>query len=148
MAEEWAAVQNADPFASLMRHMRLLGHALTVLCLAWVAVVSLSLLFDLAPNQLHNHRSPVVKEQIAQCSGPFSERYDCSEDILLSGERVDVVSLALRVAVTALLPGVAWLVWAVSMRNTRQMCAVVEARIVLERQRRAHRGRRHLIQAA
>ncbi len=132
-------MQNADPFATLIRHMRLLGHALTVLCLAWVAVVSLSLLFELAPSQLHNHRSPEVRQELAQCSGPYSDRYYCSENILLAGERIDVVSLAARVAVTALLPGIAWAVWAVAMRRTRQMCAVVSARIVLEQQRRAHR---------
>jgi hypothetical protein len=140
-------VQNADPFATLIRHMRLLGHALTVLCVAWVAVVSLALLFELRPNQLHNHRSPEVKEQIAQCSGEFSERYDCSEEILLSGERIDVVSLALRVAVASVLPGIAWAVWTAAMRRTRQMCAVVAARILYEQQRRA-RIRAHFVQAA
>lgn len=137
-------MQNADPFASLIRHMRLLGHALTVLCLAWVAVVSLALLFDLKPNQMHNHRSPEVKAEIAQCTGEFAERYNCSEDILLSGERIDVASLALRVAVTMLMPGIAWAVWTAAMRRTRQMCAVVTARIVLERQRRARRIRAFL----
>ena len=132
-------MQNADPFAPLIRHMRLLGHALTALCLAWVTVVSLSLLFELAPSQLHNHRSPVVRQELAECSGPFSERYYCSEDILLSGERVDVVSLAMRVVVTGLLPGIAWAGGAAAMRHTRQMCQVVSARIVLEQQRRAQR---------
>ncbi len=126
-------MQNAEPFTMLIRHMRLLGYALAVLCTAWVTVVGLSLLVGMTPDELHNHRSPIIKEEIAQCSGPFAERYDCSEDILLSGERVDVGALAVRLGVTALLPGIAWGVWAMAMRRTLQMCAVVAARLAMER---------------
>lgn len=125
-------MQNAEPFATLIRHMRLLGHALAALCMAWVMVVGLSLLAEMTPAELHNHRSPEIRERIAQCTGEFAERFDCSEDILLSGERVDVGALALRLGVTGLLPGIAWGVWTLAMRRTLQMCAVVAARLAME----------------
>lgn len=134
-------MQNADPFVPLIRHMRRLGHALTALCLAWVTVVGLSLVIGVPQGELHNHRSPVVREAISQCAGAFSERYDCSETILLTGERIDVVGLAARFGVTMLLPAVAWAVWHAAMRSTLEMRTAVTARLIYEQRRAERRAR-------
>ena len=57
-------MDDSNPFAVLQRRMRKLGILLKLLCLAWIVTVGVILIAELTPEDLHNHRSSSVQEQV------------------------------------------------------------------------------------
>jgi hypothetical protein len=122
----WGAVQEmrADRdriLRALQRRMARIEFVLCALTLAWVVVVGLTLLSQMTPEDMANHRSQVIHQQILSCGGDFAHRYDCTQQILLSGERQGILDVAKRIALTLLLPAVAWAVWWSVLRRIRQI---------------------------
>ena len=104
-----------NPFAVLQRKMRRLGNLLKLLCLAWIVCVSVLLNAQMTPEELQNHRAASVQEQIRDCPGEFTQRFQCTQALLLSGERGSAVAAATRVGISLILPSIAWTVWRVVM---------------------------------
>lgn len=99
------------PLVTLSRRLHLMGKALGVLCCTWIAVVGTALLGELRPDDLEHHRAPMVQERVRACEGEFARRYACTDAILLSGERNGAGAVLLRLAVTLMLPTIAWTMW-------------------------------------
>jgi len=109
------AMDERNPFAVLQRRMRKLGTLLKLLCLAWIVTVGVILIAELTPEDLHNHRSAAVQDQVHGCAGEFTERFACTQELLLSGERHSALSVLERLGVVIILPSIAWTVWRVVM---------------------------------
>jgi glucose-6-phosphate dehydrogenase assembly protein OpcA len=60
-----------------------------------------------------------VQCEIHACQGDFDKRYQCTETILLAGERHGIVAVVERMVLTLLLPSVAWGVWWMVLRRIR-----------------------------
>jgi hypothetical protein len=116
-------VQNAEPHPLIILQGRLerLGQVLGILCLTWVGGVGLPLLAELTPDDMAHHRAPTIRERVHQCEGPFAERYDCAEAILLNGERVGTGAVLLRLAIAGGLPAIAWITWTIILRRSREL---------------------------
>jgi len=104
-----------NPFAVLQRRMRLLGTILKFLCLAWIVTNGVMLTAEMTPEDLQNHRAASVQDRVRNCPGEFARRFDCTQDILLAGEQMSTVSVIERLAVSVILPAIAWTVWRVVM---------------------------------
>ena len=94
---------------------------LCALTLAWVAVVGLTLISQMTAEDMANHRSQIIQERVHACGGDFAHRFDCTQDILLTGERTGIVEVVKRISLTLLLPSVAWSVWWAVLRRIRQI---------------------------
>jgi len=94
---------------------------LCALSCLWIAVVGLTLVNQLTPDDMENHRSQMVQEQVRACPGDFAERYDCTEAILLKGERSAITEVVKRLGAALILPGFAWAVWWRVLRSIRQI---------------------------
>lgn len=114
------AGQNS-PLSTLLHRLQILGRLLALLCVGWVGAVGFELAVELSPDDLQNHRSPVVQEKVAACDGAFSQRYACTQTILLDGERISAGTMAVRILVTLVLPGIAWSVWTAVIRRTERL---------------------------
>ena len=105
----------------LQRRMRRYQRTLVLLTLVWVVMVGVGLVAQMSPEDMSNHRSQIIQEQIRACSGEFSQRFDCTQDILLDGQRTGIWEVIKRISLTFLLPSVAWGVWWVVLRRIRQI---------------------------
>ena len=110
-----------DPLLELQGKMLMLGNVLSALCLAWILVVGLVLSAELTPDELEHHRAPIIQDRVGHCEGSFNQRFDCTQSVLLDGERVGARNVLLRLGVTVILPMVAWAVWSSVMRRTRAL---------------------------
>ena len=106
---------------ALQRRMDRYELALCALTLAWILVVGLTLIAQMSPEDMANHRSQLIQEQVHACSGDFAHRFDCTQNILLEGERTGIVDVMKRICLTLLLPSVAWCVWWAVLRRIRQI---------------------------
>lgn len=100
-----------NPLDVLYARLTLLGKLLSVVCCVWIAVVGTVLVRELTPNDLEHHRAPVIQERVSQCEGDFSRRYACADTILINGQHKGATELLARLAVTLMLPSVAWVMW-------------------------------------
>jgi hypothetical protein len=75
----------------------------------------------MSPEDMANHRSHIVQEQVHACGGSFEDRFDCTQKILLDGEKVGIMEVLKRISLTLLLPSVAWSVWWAVLRRIRQI---------------------------
>lgn len=100
-----------NPLEVLYARLALLSKMLSAVCCLWIAVVGTVMVRDLTPDDLQNHRSPVIQDRISQCEGDFARRYACADTILINGEHRGAGQLLLRLAVTLFLPTVAWVMW-------------------------------------
>lgn len=101
----------ATPLDVLYERLSLLGKVLSAVCCLWIAVVGTVLIRDLTPNDLENHRAPVIQARVGLCEGDFARRYACASTILVSGEHHGASALLVRLGVTLFLPTVAWVMW-------------------------------------
>ncbi len=111
----------AQPLIVLRRRLDRLGRLLSGLCMAWIAAVGLDLTLQLTPDDLEHHRAPTIQDRVHQCEGDYADRYNCTEAVLLDGQRGGAEAVLLRLVVTMALPAVAWGVWSVVMRRTRRL---------------------------
>lgn len=96
--------------------------ALVALTFVWIVLVGAGLIAEMSPEEMSNHRSQIIQEQVHSCSGDFNERFDCTQDILLAGQRAGVWEVIKRLGLTLLLPSVAWSVWWAVLRRIRRIC--------------------------
>ena len=101
----------------MMRYQR----TLLALTFAWIVLVGAGLVAQMSPEEMANHRSQIIQEQIHACSGDFPERFDCAQSILLAGQRDGIWEVMKRISLTFLLPSVAWGVWWAVLRRIRQI---------------------------
>ena len=111
-----------NPLERLSHRLHIMGNVLGFLCCAWIAVVGSTLLAEINADSMGNHRSPAVVERMKDCDGPFAQRYACTDDILLRGERGGATEVFLRLLATLMLPGVAWSMWRAVMDKTDRLC--------------------------
>lgn len=113
-----------NPFPSLLRRLHRLGRILNILCVAWIAVVGASLLWEMTPEDVENHRAKIIKTRLTYCSDDsFSRRFDCASAILLDGGRNGALDVLARLGLTVAFPALAWGVWGRIMRRTRDLGA-------------------------
>lgn len=106
---------------ALQKRMAQYELLLCALTFAWVLVVGLSLISQMSAEDMANHRSQLIQEQVHACSGDFTHRFDCTQDILLAGQRTGILDVLKRICLTLLLPSVAWSVWWSVLRRIRQI---------------------------
>ena len=94
---------------------------LCALTMTWILVVGLTLIAQMTPEDMVNHRSRVVQDQVHACGGTFEQRFDCTQQILLAGEKAGIVEVMKRISLTLLLPTVAWSVWWLVLWRIRQI---------------------------
>lgn len=99
-----------------------MGNVLGLLCCAWIAVVGTTLMAEMNVSHLENHRSPAVVTRMKECEGTFSQRFACTDTILLQGERNGASEVFLRLLATILLPAVAWSMWRAVIEKTDRLC--------------------------
>lgn len=114
--------QNPNPLETLSRRLHVLGNVLGFLCCAWIAVVGSTLLGEINADTVGNHRSPMVVERMKECDGAFAQRFACTDDILLRGERGGASEVFLRLLGTLMLPGIAWAMWRAVVEKTDRLC--------------------------
>ena len=114
------------PLIVLQDRLDRLGKVLAILCLIWVGTVCEQVLTDLTPSDIEHHRTPVIRERLQQCEGEFAERFDCTQAILLDGERTSMGTILLRLAAISTLPVIAWGTWIVTMRRCRELAQRVK----------------------
>jgi primosomal replication protein N len=100
-----------NPLDVLYARLTFLGKLLSAVCCLWIAVVGTVLVRELTPNDLEHHRAPVIQARVSQCEGDFSRRYACADTILIDGQHNGALQLLMRLGVTLMLPGVAWVMW-------------------------------------
>lgn len=105
--------------SALQRRMDRWERVLCAWSLAWIVIVGLGLVTQMTPDDMENHRSQTVQGEIHACQGDFAQRYDCTQTILLAGERHGIVAVIERMALTLFLPSVAWSVWWSVLRRIR-----------------------------
>lgn len=105
--------------SALQRRMDRCERLLCAWSLVWIVVVGLALVTQMTPEDMENHRSQTVQGEIHACQGDFDQRYQCTETILLAGERHGIVAVVERMVLTLLLPSVAWGVWWMVLRRIR-----------------------------
>lgn len=111
-----------NPLEALSYRLHMMGHVLAFLCCAWIGVVGTTLMGEMNADRLGNHRSPVVVERMKECDGTFSQRFNCTDDILLRSERGGATEVLLRLVATLMLPGVAWSMWRAVIERTDRLC--------------------------
>jgi len=94
---------------------------LCALTMSWILVVGLTLIAQMTPEDMANHRSQVIQGQVHGCNGTFSQRFDCTQKILLAGEKRGILEVVKRIGLTLLLPSIAWGVWWVVLKRIRQI---------------------------
>jgi hypothetical protein len=105
--------------SAMQRRMDNCERILCAWSVAWVVIVGLALVSQMTPEDMENHRAETVRGEIRACHGAFEERYECTETILLTGERHGIVAVVERIGLTLLLPSVAWGVWWAVLRRIR-----------------------------
>lgn len=111
-----------NPLERLSHRLHIMGNVLGFLCCAWIAVVGTTLMQEMSANSMGNHRSPAVVERLKECDGAFAQRFACTDDILLRGERGGASEVFLRLLATLMLPGVAWSMWRAVVERTDRLC--------------------------
>ena len=106
---------------AVQRRLRYYQHMLVILSFVWVALVGFNLLSQMTAEDMANHRSQIIQERVHACSGDFNERFDCTQNILLAGQRTGAWEFLKRISLTLLLPSVAWAVWWIVLKRIRQM---------------------------
>ena len=110
-----------NPLEVLHHRLHVLGKMLSALCCLWIAVVGTVLVRDLTPNDLEHHRAPVVQDKVAGCQGEFSQRYACADAILINGQQNGAAEILIRMAVTMILPTIAWGMWRQVMARAERL---------------------------
>lgn len=111
-----------NPLEALSHRLHIMGNVLGFLCCAWIAVVGTTLLAEINAENIGNHRSPAMMERMKECEGSFAQRFACTDDVLLRGERGGATEVFLRLLATLMLPSVAWSMWRVVMDKTDRLC--------------------------
>lgn len=121
-AKGWIMYHRApNPLEVLYSRLMMLSKMLSAVCCLWIAVVGTVMVRDLTPNDLQNHRAPVIQERVGQCEGDFARRYACADTILLNGENRGASQLLMRLGVTLFLPTVAWVMWRGVMQRAERL---------------------------
>ena len=110
------------PLEVLSCRLHFLGKLLGMLCCAWIAVVGTALMHEMTPDNLEHHRAPVMQERVKSCEGEFQQRFACADAILLNGQRNGAIEVMMRLALTMLLPSVAWGMWRAVMSRADRLC--------------------------
>lgn len=113
---------DTNPLETLSHRLHMMGNVLGFLCCAWIAVVGSTLMAEINSDRIGHHRSPAMIEQMKECDGAFAQRFACTDDILLRGERGGASEVFLRLLATLMLPGVAWTIWRAVMEKTDRLC--------------------------
>lgn len=111
-----------NPLETLSHRLHVMGNVLGFLCCAWIAVVGTILMAEINADNVGNHRSPAMVERMKECEGPFAQRFACTDDILLRGERGGASEVFLRLLATLMLPAIAWSMWRAVMEKTDRLC--------------------------
>jgi len=93
--------------------INLANWAVALSCLTWIGAVGWAELGAVPVDRLESHRSRLVQEKIHRCEGTFSQRYNCTQTILLTGERNGFTLMLERGAMTFGPPSFCWLIWTV-----------------------------------
>ncbi|MBR9970930.1 hypothetical protein [Magnetospirillum sulfuroxidans] len=114
--------RHRNPLETLSHRLHIMGNVLGFLCCAWIAVVGTTLLAEINADNVGNHRSPAMVERMKECDGAFAQRFACTDDILLRGERGGATEVFLRLLATVMLPAVAWSMWRAVLDKTDRLC--------------------------
>ncbi len=108
----------SDDLSDRRRRRRIGDVVVTLACLVWLAV-SGWVFFSEAPEEIFdNHTSKAMQDRMKACEGSFQKRYECKQQLLLSGERWGFAVALNRVLLMCAPPITAWLVWgAIKRRN-------------------------------
>jgi hypothetical protein len=101
------------------RRRRKLGDMLvTLACLAWLGVSGYMLFGDMPAEIFDNHNSKTMQERMRACEGSFQKRFDCKQQLLLSGERWGFAIALDRILLMIAPPITAWIVWSAMKRRS------------------------------
>lgn len=110
-----------NPLARMHRRLVVLGRLLSALCCLWIVVVGSVLVYDLTPDDLEHHRAPTMQERVKTCSGDYAQRFECANNALLDGQQDGAEELLKRLALTMMLPTIAWTMWRGVMRKAEYL---------------------------
>jgi len=100
------------------RHHRRVGDiVVTLLCLIWLGVTGWMFVRDMPPEIFDNHTSKAMQERMRSCEGSFEKRFDCKQQMLLSGERWGFAVALDRLMLICAPPIAAWIVWSAMKRR-------------------------------
>jgi hypothetical protein len=119
--EDWAPEPAAEePYFPLRRRFNPANWAVALTCLAWMGGVGWFELGAVPIDRLESHRARAVQEKIHRCEGTFNQRYNCTQNILLTGERNDFVLMLERGLMTFAPPAFGWLIWSTLRRRRNE----------------------------
>lgn len=100
------------------RHHRRVGDiVVTLVCLIWLGVTGWMFVRDMPPEIFDNHTSKAMQERMRSCEGSFEKRFDCKQQMLLSGERWGFAVALDRLMLICAPPIAAWIVWSAMKRR-------------------------------
>lgn len=77
----------------------------TVMCLAWLAGMSVLMWMTLPDSSIEHHNSSAIKDRMAaECQGSFRDRYECKEAIIVESGRETFWILSARFLLVILPP--------------------------------------------
>ncbi|CAA7623010.1 conserved hypothetical protein [Magnetospirillum sp. SS-4] len=100
------------------RRRRQIGDILvTMVCLAWLAASGWVFFSDVPDEIFDNHTSKAMQERMKACEGSFQKRYECKQQLLLTGERWGFAVALNRILLMCAPPITLWIVWSAIKRR-------------------------------
>lgn len=99
------------------RRRRIGDMVVTVACLLWLGVSGWLLFSDMPPEIFDNHNSKAMQDRMRTCEGNFHKRFECKQQMLLTGERWGFAVALDRILLMCAPPITIWIVWSAIKRR-------------------------------
>lgn len=106
-----------DYLSDARRRKRLGDRLVAFACVAWLVGSGWTFFHTIPPEIIDNHTAKTMQDRMRTCEGSFSQRFECKQNLLLTGERWGFAVAIDRLILMCAPPIAAWIVWRAVRRN-------------------------------